>query len=85
MSEPAPVPPCPKVSKRVPSGLDANPDMVKRRNQVQDQVEQQRKFRLPTGCSFDLDNNRLIVCDTQRGRLQVYLKDHKYQDPQFNL
>ena len=74
-----------EVSKWGQMGLDANPDMVKRRNQVQDQVEQQRKFRLPTGCAYDRANNRLIVCDTQRGRLQIYLKDHKYQDPQFNL
>ena len=74
-----------EVSKWGQLGLDANPDMVKRRNQVQDQVEQQRKFRLPTGCAYDRDNNRLIVCDTQRGRLQVYIKDHSYQDPQFNL
>jgi DNA-binding beta-propeller fold protein YncE len=65
--------------------LEANPDMVKRRNQVEDLVEQQRKFRMPTGCFFDRDNNRLIICDTQRGRLQVYLKDNKYMDPQFNL
>jgi DNA-binding beta-propeller fold protein YncE len=65
--------------------LEANPDMVKRRNQVQDLVEQQRKFRMPQGCFFDRDNNRLIVCDTNRGRLQVYLKDHNYMDPQYNL
>ena len=65
--------------------LDANPDQANRRRQVQDLVEQQRKFRLPTGCSFDRENNRLIVCDTQRGRLQVYNKDAKYLDPQFNL
>jgi len=65
--------------------LEANPDMVKRRNQVQDQVEQQRKFRMPQGCFYDRHNERLIVCDTNRGRLQVYLKDHKYLDPQFNL
>ena len=38
-------------------------------------------FRLPTGCAFDVENNRLVVCDTQRGRLQVYIKDHAYQDP----
>lgn len=74
-----------EVSKWGEIGLNSNPDMVKRRNQVQDQVEQQRKFRLPTGCAFDVENNRLVICDTQRGRLQVYIKDHSYQDPQFNL
>ena len=65
--------------------LDANPDQANRRHQVEDLVEQQRKFRMPTGCTFDRDNNRLIICDTQRGRLQVYNKDNKYMDPQFNL
>ncbi len=65
--------------------LDANPDQANRRRQVEDLVDQQKKFRLPTGCTFDLANNRLIVCDTQRGRLQVYNKDNSYMDPQFNL
>ena len=74
-----------EVSKWGQMSLEANPDMVKRRNQVEDMVEQQRRFRMPTGCAFDWENNRLLVCDTQRGRLQVYLKDNKYSDPQFNL
>ena len=74
-----------EVSKWGQIGLDSNPDMMKRRNQVSDQVEQQRKFRMPHGCYFDRDNNRLIVADTNRGRLQVYVKDHNYLDPQFNL
>ena len=65
--------------------LDANPDQANRRRQVEDLVDQQRKFRMPTGCTFDLANNRLIICDTQRGRLQVYNKDNAYMDPQFNL
>jgi DNA-binding beta-propeller fold protein YncE len=65
--------------------LEANPDMVKRRNQVSDLVDQQRKFRMPMGCYFDRDNNRLIVVDTNRARLQIYVKDYNYQDPQFNL
>ena len=63
----------------------ANPDQANRRRQVEDLVDQQKKFRLPTGCTFDLANNRLIICDTQRGRLQVYNKDNSYMDPQFNL
>ena len=59
--------------------------MVKRRNQVTDLVDQQRKFRMPQGCHFDRDNNRLIVVDTNRSRLQIYIKDYNYMDPQFNL
>jgi DNA-binding beta-propeller fold protein YncE len=65
--------------------LSANPDMQKRRRQVYDLEEQQRKFRMPVACAFDQATNRLIVCDTQRNRLQIYEKDTKYQDPQFNL
>lgn len=65
--------------------LAANPDMQKRRRQVYDLEEQQRVFRMPVACAFDQRTNRLIVCDTQRNRLQIYEKDTKYQDPQFNL
>jgi sugar lactone lactonase YvrE len=65
--------------------LDANPDQANRRRQVEDLVEQQKKFRLPTGCAFDKVNNRLIICDTHRGRLQIYNKDNNYANPQFNL
>ena len=74
-----------EVSKWGELSIEANPDQKRRRAQVYDLVEQQRKFRLPTGCAYDLENNRLIVCDTQRGRLQIYEKDNNYDDPQFNL
>ena len=59
--------------------------MNKARRRVQNLEEQQRRFRMPTGCAFDRDNNRLIICDTQRGRLQIYEKDNSYLDPQVNL
>ena len=65
--------------------LDANPDMVKARRRVPDLEQQQRTFRMPMGCTFDRANNRLLVCDTLRSRLQVYDKDDSYLDPQFNL
>lgn len=74
-----------EVSKWGMMSLEANPDMVRRRNQVEDLVDQQRKFRMPTGCAFDRDNNRLFICDTQRGRIQIYQKEQKYADPQRNL
>jgi hypothetical protein len=59
--------------------------MQRRRRQVYDLEDQQRPFRMPVACAFDQDNNRLVICDTMRGRLQVYEKDDKYMDPQFNL
>ncbi|MQG17039.1 MAG: hypothetical protein FI721_04710 [SAR202 cluster bacterium] len=74
-----------EVSKWGQMSIDANPDMNKARRRVQNLEEQQRRFRMPTGCAFDRDNNRLIICDTQRGRLQIYEKDNSYLDPQVNL
>lgn len=74
-----------EVSKWGAMSIDANPDMKRRRAQVYDLEEQQRKFRLPTGCAFDMENNRLFVCDTQRSRIQIYDKETDYVDPQTNL
>ena len=65
--------------------IDANPDMSRRRRQVENLEEQQKLFRMPVACAFDQENNRLIVCDTQRNRLQIYEKDSNYVDPQANL
>ena len=65
--------------------IDANPDMQRRRRQVNNLEEQQRRFRMPVGCAFDRATNRLIVCDSQRGRLQIYNKETNYADPQANL
>jgi sugar lactone lactonase YvrE len=64
--------------------IAANPDMGKRRRQVKN-PEIQNYLRMPVGCAFDRETNRLIVCDTMRGRLQIYEKDKSYVDPQFNL
>ena len=65
--------------------LNANPDMVKARRRVPDLEQQQRTFRMPMSCTFDRANNRLLVCDTLRSRVQDYEKDDGYMDPQFNL
>ena len=65
--------------------LDANPDMTRRLRQVYNLADQRKPFRMPVGCDFDQRTNRLIVCDTQRSRLQVYQKESNYLDPQYNL
>lgn len=65
--------------------IEANPDMQRRRRQVYNLEEQQRAFRMPVACAFDREANRLIVCDSQRGRLQIYDKESNYVDPQSNL
>ena len=74
-----------EVSKWGQMSIDANPDMLRRRRQVNNLEDQQRRFRMPVGCAFDRENNRLIVCDSQRGRLQIYHKETNYADPQANL
>ena len=74
-----------EVSKWAQQGLDANPDMVRRRRQVPNLEEQQKGFRMPVACAFDQEANRLVVCDTHRGRLQIYQKETNYVDPQGNL
>ena len=74
-----------EVSKWGQMSIDANPDMQRRRRQVQNLEEQQGRFRMPVACAFDQATNRLIVCDSQRGRLQIYNKETNYADPQANL
>ncbi|MBQ10855.1 MAG: hypothetical protein CMJ45_04825 [Planctomyces sp.] len=73
-----------EISKWAAMSLDANPDM-NRRHRLAKHPEVRHYFRMPSDCTFDQENNRLIVCDTQRGRLQFYNKDTSYTDPQFNL
>ena len=73
------------VSAWAQMSIDANPDVAKARRRVDDLEQQQRYFRIPTSVNFDRENNRLIVCDTQRSRLQIYEKDNSFQDPQLNL
>ncbi len=74
-----------EVSKWAQQTIDANPDMARRRRQMYNLEEQQRVFVMPVACAFDREANRLIVCDTQRDRLQIYHKDSNYLDPQQNL
>ena len=72
------------LSKWAQLSINANPDMGSARRRLK-MPEVQNYLRMPVACAFDQDNNRLIICDTMRGRLQVYEKDDKYMDPQFNL
>ena len=72
------------LSKWAQMTLDANPDMVTARRRVNN-PEIQNYFRTPVDCLFDQTTNRLIVCDTQMCRLQIYEKDKNYLSPQFNL
>ena len=64
--------------------INGNPDVLKRRREV-DSMEPEWRLTLPTGVTFDKFNNRLIICDTQRMRLQIYNKIDGYLEPQRNL
>ena len=72
------------LSKWAQATVDANPDMAMARRRVKN-PEIQNYFRMPVGCLFDQATNRLIVCDTQMCRLQIYVKDKSYLEPQLNL
>ena len=73
-----------QLSKWAEWSLSANPDMLKARRRAKS-LEPEWYFRLPTAVAFDNVANQIIVADTQRGRLQIYIKEEDYVEPQFNL
>ena len=64
--------------------VDANIDVIKARRRVYT-LEPEWRFAMPTGLTFDTAKSRLLVTDTQRGRLQIYSKVNGYLEAQFNL
>ena len=64
--------------------VDANADVIKARRRAYT-LEPEWRFSMPTGLEFDHAKSRLLVADTQRGRLQIYNKPNDYLEPQFNL
>lgn len=73
-----------QLSKWAQMTVDANADYIKRRREVPT-TEPEWRFAVPTGVVFDRENDRLIVVDNQRSRLQVYGKVKQYMVPQMNL
>jgi len=71
------------LAKWAQQAVDANPDYIKMRRRAN--LEGEWRFLYPTGVRFNAEENRLVVTDNQRGRLQIYFKDHNYSDPQANL
>jgi len=65
--------------------LAVNPEHVKAFRRV-DPVEyvELGRFQRPAGISIN-SSNRIVVSDGIRCRLQIYLKDDSYLEPQFNL
>ena len=70
-------------SKWAQETVDANPDVAKAYRRVNDMTPL-RLFQRPTGIAID-EHNRIIITETTRSRLQVYVKEKDYRDPQFNL
>ena len=62
---------------------ESNPDVIKAYRRVKDTTPMAR-FQRPTGIAVD-DQDRIVITETTRGRLQVYAKEKDYMDPQFNL
>ena len=54
--------------------LNSNPDMIKMRNLLRD-LEPERRLWKPKAVAVD-KRGRVIILDTNRGRLQVYQKDN---------
>ncbi len=73
-----------ELSKWGRTAVESNPDMVKARRRVKS-LEPEWRFYFPTAVAFDDAASRIVVADTQRARLQIYIKDKNYVDPQFNL
>lgn len=63
--------------------INSNPDAQKAYRRVKDRTPL-GLFERPVGLTVDSED-RIIVTDSTRGRLQVYAKEKDYMDPQFNL
>ena len=73
-----------ELSKWAQMTVDANADYQKARRRVYT-TEPEWRLALPTGVTFDAKKERLVVVDSQRGRLQIYNKLKDYLEPQFNV
>ena len=62
------------ISKWGQDKLNANPDMIRQRNLLRD-LEPERVLWRPKAVAID-DQGRVIIVDSNRGRLQVYQKDN---------
>ena len=73
-----------QLSKWGKEKLEVNPDIIIARRRVKS-LEPEWRFCHPSGVAFDQAESRIVVVDCQRSRLQIYIKDKDYVDPQFNL
>ncbi len=68
-----------------PANLDrvnANPDYVKARKRADRSIEW--KLWMPIAVNVDAEGN-IIILENRTGRMQVYIKERDWVDPQYNL
>ncbi len=70
-------------SKWAAEVINSNPDAQKAYRRVKDRTPL-GLFERPVGLTVDSED-RIIITDSTRGRLQIYAKEKDYMDPQFNL
>ncbi len=73
-----------QLSKWAQESVEANPDVIKGRRKIKS-PETEWWLHNPTAIAFEEANSRIVIVDFQRKRLQIYIKDKGYVDPQFNL
>ena len=71
-----------ELSRWAQNVIDANPDYLKARQRADLKVE--RGFSRPSAVNVDAEG-RIMVNDSQRCRIQIYVKEQKFVDAQFNL
>ena len=64
--------------------VNANVDTQKARRRARN-LSTEWLLRLPRAVAFDPVKQRVLIADTQRGRLQIYNKLNDYMEPQLNL
>ncbi len=73
-----------EIGKWAQDHVGANPDVAKAIRRAKN-IEQMWEFKMPEGIGIDHETNRIIIADCFRRRLQIYVKEKDYIDPQFNL
>ena len=62
--------------------VDANPDYQRARQRAD--LTPERRFYKPVAVNVD-DDGRIMVLESNRGRIQIYVKERNFVDAQFNL
>ena len=73
-----------EIGKWAQEHVRANPDINKAIRRAK-RPEQMWAFKMPEDIAIDHETNRIIIADCLRRRLQIYVKEKDYIDPQFNL